>query len=312
VPLAVPGGAILMQILLTGKNGQLGWELQRTLTTLGNVTALSHAEIDLEQPESIRVLVRKERPHLIVNAAAYTAVDMAESEKDRAWKVNAIAPGILAEEARRVKAAFIHYSTDYVFDGQKGTSYVESDVPNPINSYGRSKQEGERLVQNIDDAYIILRTSWVYSLRQQGGFVNKVLEWAHQRQVLRVVEDQIGSPTWARVLAEVTTSVAANGEDHLYDYFKSRRGIYHAAGKGAVSRLEWAQAILRHDPAPTEQRVQRLEGALSSEFPTPAARPAYSALNCDRFEATFNLRIPNWDESLQLAMGVKKLPADAD
>ena len=292
-----------MQILLIGKNGQLGWELERTLTTLGSVTAMSHAEIDLEQPEAIRALVRQERPHLIVNAAAYTAVDKAESERDRAWSVNAIAPGILAEEAQRVKAAFIHYSTDYVFDGQKRTPYLESDVPNPINAYGHSKQGGERLIQDVGDAYIILRTSWVYSLRQQNGFVNKVLQWAHQNEVVRIVKDQFGSPTWARMLAEETSSLVAASGDQLYDFIKSRQGIYHAAGKGGVTRLEWAQAILRYDPNLAEQRVKKLEGAMTSEFPTPAARPAFSALSCERFETTFNLHVPNWEESLQLALG---------
>jgi dTDP-4-dehydrorhamnose reductase len=238
-----------------------------------------------------------------VNAAAYTAVDKAESERDRAWSVNAIAPGILAEEAQRVKAAFIHYSTDYVFDGQKRTPYLESDVPNPINAYGHSKQGGERLIQDVGDAYIILRTSWVYSLRQQNGFVNKVLQWAHQNEVVRIVKDQFGSPTWARMLAEETSSLVAASGDQLYDFIKSRQGIYHAAGKGGVTRLEWAQAILRYDPNLAEQRVKKLEGAMTSEFPTPAARPAFSALSCERFETTFNLHVPNWEESLQLALG---------
>jgi len=291
-----------MRILLLGKMGQLGWELQRALAVLGEVRAIGYPEIDLEQPELIRKLVRKERPQLIVNAAAYTAVDGAETEQERAWRVNAAAPGILAEEARRLKAACIHYSTDYVFDGRKGMPYVEEDLPNPINAYGRSKLEGERLVRNVDDAYIILRASWVYSLRRQSGFVTKVLGWARQNEVLRVVADQIGSPTWSRMLAEITAGLIARGGGQAYEYVKSQRGIYHVAGKGASSRLEWAKTILRYDPHRGEQRARKVEPALSSEFPTPAARPAYSALDCERFEKTFGLRIPKWDESLQLAL----------
>ena len=292
-----------MQILLIGTGGQLGWELNRTLRVLGDVAAFDYPEIDLEQPEMIRNLVQRKQPHLVVNAAAYTAVDKAETEQDRAWKVNAIAPGILAEEAEKLKAVCIHYSTDYVFNGQKRGPYVETDEPAPINFYGRSKLEGERLVQNSEGAYIILRTSWVYSLRQQSGFVNKVLQWARENETMRVVEDQIGSPTWARLLAELTTSLVARGGDQLYNFVKSKRGIYHAAGSGGVSRLEWARAIIRYDSHPEQQRAKKLESALSSEFPTPATRPPHSVLNCERFERTFDLRIPNWEESLQLAMG---------
>lgn len=292
-----------MQILLIGKVGQLGWELQRTLGVLGDVAALDYPEIDLERAESIRDAVRRVRPQIIINAAAYTAVDKAESEPDRARQINAAAVGILAEEAQKLKAAVIHYSTDYVFNGKKNSPYLETDEPNPINVYGESKLGGEQRVQAVDDAYIILRTSWVYSLRQGSGFVNKVLEWARQNEVLHIVEDQIGSPTWARMLAEATTSLIAGGRDQIYDYLKSHRGIYHLAGKGGVSRLEWAKAILRYDPHPEDQRTRWVEGARSSDFPTPAARPLYSVLNCELFEATFHLRIPDWEESQQLALG---------
>ncbi len=292
-----------MKILLIGKVGQLGWELHRALGGLGNLSVFDFPQVDLERPETIRGLIQNVRPDLIVNAAAYTAVDKAETEQDRAWKINAVAPGVLAEEAGKLKAVCIHYSTDYVFDGQKREPYVETDEPAPINFYGRSKLGGERLVQETDSAYIILRTSWVYSLRQQGGFVNKVLQWAREKETMRVVEDQIGSPTWARMLAGLTALLVARGGSQLYDYVGSRRGIYHAAGSGGVSRLEWARVILRYDSNPEQQRVKKLEPASSSEFPTPAARPPYSVLNCERFERTFDLRIPGWEESLQLAMG---------
>ena len=261
-----------MQILLIGTGGQLGWELNRTLRVLGDVAAFDYPEIDLEQPEMIRNLVQRKQPHLVVNAAAYTAVDKAETEQDRAWKVNAIAPGILAEEAEKLKAVCIHYSTDYVFNGQKRGPYVETDEPAPINFYGRSKLEGERLVQNSEGAYIILRTSWVYSLRQQSGFVNKVLQWARENETMRVVEDQIGSPTWARLLAELTTSLVARGGDQLYNFVKSKRGIYHAAGSGGVSRLEWARAIIRYDSHPEQQRAKKT--GVGSKFRIPYPRNA--------------------------------------
>ena len=204
----------MARILLIGKNGQLGWELQRTLATLGELNAVDFPEIDLENPQSVCNLIRQIRPQVVVNAAAYTAVDQAETEQERARKINALAPGILAEETCKLNAIFVHYSTDYVFDGKKGAPYVEEDAPNPLNFYGRSKLEGERLVQQAGGTFLILRTSWVYaqrtsagSLRQQGGFVNKVLQWARQQETLRMVSDQVANPTWARMLAEITAQV---------------------------------------------------------------------------------------------------------
>ena len=292
----------MIQILLIGKGGQLGWELQRTLAVLGEVYAIGYPEIDIERTGPLRELVRNARPQIIVNAAAYTAVDEAESEQPRAWRVNADAPALLAEEARRLKAICIHYSTGYVFDGQKGTPYVETDPPHPINSYGGSKLEGERRIQEVDDAYIILRTGWLYGLRREGGFVNKVLGWARRSEKLRVVKDQVGSPTWSRMLAEATAMMIARSGEQFYDFLKSRRGTYHLAGRGASSRLQWARKILHYDPHPEEQRAKKVDSALSSEFPTLAARPAYSALACDRFEQTFDLRLPGWEDSLRLAM----------
>jgi len=286
------------RILLIGKKGQLGWELQRTLATLGELTAVDYPEIDLEHPESGRDLIRQVRPQVIVNAAAYTAVDQAETEQERAWNINAIAPGLLAEEARRSNAIFVHYSTDYVFDGKKGAPYIEADTPNPLNFYGRSKLEGERLVQEAGGISLILRTSWVYSLRQQGGFVGKVLQWSRQQETLRMVDDQIGNPTWARMLAEMTSQVLARGEKYIHE----RTGLYHLAGSGFASRLEWAQVILELDPHRQEQTVKDIFPALTTDFPTPAERPLFSALDCDNFAATFGLRLPAWETALQMAM----------
>lgn len=293
----------MVKIVLFGKNGQVGWELQRILPSLGQVVALDYNELDLADLKALENRLKELKPDLIVNASAYTAVDKAESERDLALKINGQAPGVMAEAARRSGAMLVHYSTDYVFDGEKGSPYVESDVTNPLNVYGESKLAGEVAIQQAAEAYLILRTSWVYSLRLQGGFVNKVLAWARQNETLRVVDDQVGCPTWARMLAESTALLVAKGGDHPFDYFKSKRGVYHLAGKGSASRFEWAGAILNCDPRPQEQRVKTLQPASSSEFPTPAVRPSYSALNCDFFESNFGLRIPDWQKSLQLAMG---------
>jgi dTDP-4-dehydrorhamnose reductase len=183
-----------MQILLLGKNGQLGWELNRTLAPLGTITALDYEELNLEDFDSVRTTIRALKPEVIVNASAYTAVDRAESEPDKCYAINGTVPGILAEEALAQNAFLIHYSTDYVFDGTKGSPYSESDPTNPLNVYGKSKLAGEKAIQATDCAYLIIRTSWVYSLRQ-AGFVSKVLEWARQQETLRIVSDQVANPT---------------------------------------------------------------------------------------------------------------------
>ena len=291
-----------MRIVLFGKNGQVGWELQRILPTLGQVIALDYEELDLANLKLLRTKLEELKPDLIVNASAYTAVDRAESESGLAMKINGQAPGVMAETARKFDALLIHYSTDYVFNGLKRSPYVETDVPNPLNVYGESKLAGEKAIQQTADAYLILRTSWVYSMHLQSGFVNKVLAWARENEVVRIVNDQVGSPTWARMLAEVTGHLIAQGRNYLSEYFQPYTGVYHVAGKGNVSRYEWAQAILTYASRKGEQGVTRLEPALSSDFPTSANRPTYSALNCTHFEKTFNLRIPDWMESLQLAL----------
>ena len=293
----------MMRIVLFGKNGQLGWELQRILPLLGQVIALDYEELDLTDLKTLQTQLDELRPELIVNASAYTAVDKAESERDLAMKINGEAPGIMAEAARKSGAMLVHYSTDYVFDGEKRSPYVETDAPNPLNVYGESKLAGEKAIQQAGETYLILRTSWVYSTRLQSGFVNKVLAWARQNEVLRIVEDQVSCPTWARMLAEISGLLIARGDNHLGEYFKPTSGIYHVAGSGSASRFDWAQAILANDPDQEEQQAKRLETAQSVEFPTPATRPTYSVLNCEHFENTFGFRIPTWTESLQLALG---------
>ena len=290
-----------VKILLLGNTGQLGWELERSLAVLGTVTALDYPAINLADADSILPLVRQLQPQIIVNATAYTAVDRAESEPDLVMAINAIAPGLLAEAARELGAAFIHYSTDYVFDGRKGSPYTEADPPNPLGVYGQSKLAGEQAVLNSGAAALVLRTSWVYSLRRD-SFVTKVLAWARQQPELRLVADQVSGPTWARALAEITALLLARSGSDPAGWLRERRGLYHLAGAGYCSRLEWGQAILRLDAHPEDQLTRSILPARTDDFPTPAQRPLFSALDCARFSDTFDLRLPDWQLALRLAM----------
>jgi dTDP-4-dehydrorhamnose reductase len=290
-----------MNILLFGKNGQLGSELRKLLPRLGKVTSLDYEDLDLCDAQALQQILHDLKPQLIVNASAYTAVDRAETEHETAMKINAAAPGLMAEWTRAAGAALIHYSTDYVFDGRKGSPYVESDSVNPLNMYGKSKLAGEKNIEQAGDAYLIFRTSWVYSVGGT-GFVSKVLEWSRKNRTLKIVNDQISNPTWARDLAEATFSVIAAHRDDLQDVMKERRGVYHLAGGGYASRYEWAGEILANDPKRTEQLVQTLEPASSDEFPLPALRPLFSALDCSKFKETFGFSLPDWRASLKKAM----------
>ena len=290
-----------MHILLLGKYGQLGWELQRTIAPLGDILALDFPQIDLKQEGSLREPIHDIRPRVILNATAYTAVDRAESEPEIAQAINTHAPRMMAEEAKKIGAAIIHYSTDYVFDGTKGSDYLEQDTPNPLNVYGQSKLAGERAIQEVGGSYLILRASWVYSVRRD-SFVTKVLEWSRTQTSLRIVRDQVSNPTWCRMLAEATAQLLVMAGKDVAGWMDERRGIYHLAGSGRASRFEWAQAILEMDPRREEQIVHEVQPALTHDFPTPAVRPLHSALNCDRFTDTFGLSLPEWREALKLAM----------
>jgi dTDP-4-dehydrorhamnose reductase len=295
-----------MRILLLGRSGQLGWELERTLTPLGELVALDYPEIDLSHPDRYIQVVRQVQADILINATAYTAVDQAESQPDLAMAVNGTAPGNLAEIARGMGAALIHFSTDYVFDGTKGSPYVETDPPNPLNQYGYSKLAGEHAVEQADCAYLILRTSWVYSLRRD-SFVTKVLRWSREHKELHVVTDQISKPTWARMLAQASTLLLAQAGKNLTGWVKERRGVYHLAGDGEASRLDWARAILKFDPHTESQVTRQLLPASTADFPTPARRPLYSVLSCDRFYQTFGVRLPDWRDTLRLAMDSNSL-----
>lgn len=291
-----------MKILLFGKTGQLGWEAHRTLSPLGEIYAMGPKDLDLTRLDELAKIIREVKPQVIVNASAYTAVDRAEAEPDLAMTINAKAPGIMAEEARKLNAPFIHVSTDYVFDGKKDTPYIEEDETNPLNVYGQSKLEGEQAIGQVGGAHVILRTSWVYSLRGD-SFVTKILAWSRKQETLKIVSDQIGSPTCARMLAQAISGMVAQGKPDLQMYFGERSGVCHLGGAGSVSRLDFAKAILRFDPRFTEQVTKSLEPALTADFPTPALRPLKTALDCTKFERTFGLSLPAWEDSLRLAMG---------
>jgi dTDP-4-dehydrorhamnose reductase len=290
-----------MRILLLGQNGQLGWELHRTLQPLGEVISLDYPDVDMADARSIREIVRQSTPEVILNATAYTDVDKAESEPDLAEAINGIGPGVLSEEAKKLKAVLIHYSTDYVFDGKKGSPYIETDVPNPLNVYGHSKLNGEQAIQQVGGVYLIFRTSWVYSLRGN-SFMNKVLAWARTQETLRIVDDQIGSPTWARLLAEATSQVIAQGRNDPVGYIHEKSGLYHLAGNGSVSRFEWAKKILKMDRKQLELRTKKVLPALTSDFPSLAQRPKYTALDCLKFSTAFGFNLPNWEVALFWAM----------
>jgi len=290
-----------MKILLLGNTGQLGWELNRSLLTLGDLIALDYPQIDMSNPDNIRSLVRTHQPDLIVNATAYTDVDKAESQPELAMAINGTGPGILAEEAKRLGGGLIHYSTDYVFDGRKGEPYTEEDQPNPINVYGETKLAGEKAVQAVGGAYLIFRTSWVYSLRRP-CFVTKVLKWAREQETLRIVDDQIGSPTWARTLAEATAQVIAQGRGESVAYIREKKGLYHLAGGGSCSRYEWARAILEMDPNSGNLSVTVVR-AKSKEFTTPADRPQISMLINTKVEKMFYLTVSTWRTFQRCCLG---------
>jgi dTDP-4-dehydrorhamnose reductase len=290
-----------LRLLLIGKNGQLGWEFQRTLACLGDLIVLDWPEVDLAKPAAVREAVRREKPDVIVNAAAYTAVDKAESEPEKARAINAEAPRVLAEEARALGAAFVHFSTDYVFDGQKEGAYKEDDEPKPLNVYGWSKLEGEREVLGQGGAAWIFRTSWMYSDRRD-SFVNKVMEWSRVQKQMRVVGDQWGCPTRSRMLAEIMTLALAMGKEDPVGWVGETAGLYHLAGDGGTSRFQFAQEILRLDPQREQQVVSELTQAQTSDFPTPAQRPLNAVLDCSKFKLEFGISLPNWQKALELML----------
>ncbi len=281
-------------ILIIGKIGQVGYELRRTAAPLGRLVCVDYPEIDLTDGASIRRWVRDTAPTVVINAAAYTAVDKAETEVERCQQINGTAPGILAEEAKRAGALLVHYSTDYIFDGTKQTPYVEDDPPNPLGAYGRAKLAGDVAVRQVDGEHLIFRLCWVYGARGQ-NFMRTMMRLARERESLRVVSDQFGCPTWSRQIAEATALALKQVRDAREPgRFK---GVYHLAASGQTSWHGFAEAIIGLMPE-AEKKCRRVAPITTAEYPLPARRPAYSVLSCEKLRQTFGLQLADWRESL--------------
>lgn len=304
------------RILLTGKDGQLGSELVSLLPRLGELIALGHGEMDLADAHAIRRTLRELRPHLIVNTAAYNAVDRAETESALARAVNADAPMVMAREAKRTGGILVHFSTDYVFDGSKKFPYEETDPANPMNVYGETKLAGEQAIQSAGLPYLILRTAWLYSTRGRNFFLT-IIRLASQKEEIRVVQDQIGTPTWSRIVALATAQILCrilSARSGLAG-FEKFSGIYHLTSAGQASWYEFARAIveacsqsnpsdsgLAAIPDGCPLALERIVPVSTSEYPTPARRPAYSVLSNRKLQQTFHIQLPDWRTQLRLAV----------
>ena len=291
------------RILLTGANGQLGWELQRTLSCLGEVIALDSKALNLADATALRQKVRQIAPQIMVNSAAYTAVDKAESEMELARAVNTTAPGLLAEEAAKLDALLVHYSTDYVFNGSGLIPWCEDDSCDPLNVYGSTKLEGERLIQASGCRHFIFRTSWVYGARGS-NFLLTMRRLMRERPELKIVADQMGAPTWCRDLAEATAQVLSQIGSETCDRVNAKPwGVYHMTNAGVTSWHGFAHAIQSFDTPTVTRAPAQLLAITSSEYPTPAQRPRNSRLNNDKLERVFGLRLQDWRTALALCMG---------
>jgi dTDP-4-dehydrorhamnose reductase len=293
------------RILVTGTSGQVGEALTRTLAPLGEILAPGRATLDLTDQASIRKVMQAFRPRWVVNAAAHTAVDKAESEPGLAFAINATAPRIFAEEARKIGAAVIHFSTDYVFDGSKSTPYVESDPTAPLNVYGSSKLAGEMALSSSDVPYFIFRTSWVYGATGK-NFLRSILRLARERDRLRIVSDQHGAPTWSFDLARMTAHVISHIESQavaagssLTQVATPVSGVYHATGAGETTWYGFAaEAIAELQMREPNCRLASVDKISSVEYPTPAKRPLNSLLDCTKLGEVFQWRMPDWRNSL--------------
>lgn len=310
------------KILLTGKNGQVGHDLHELLPRLGEVVALDRRQLDLSQPDEIRRVIREIRPNLIVNAAAYTAVDQAEKEESLAEAINALAPAILAEEAKKIGAAVVHYSTDYVFDGSQNSPYEEGDRTNPLNVYGRTKRAGEQAIRDSGTHHLIFRTAWLYSRRGR-NFLLTILRRATERHELRIVDDQIGAPTWSREIASASVQVLQRILDpkEKSSAWVELNGTYHMTAAGETTWFEFARAIL--DAAQTQANApsswfatvtggkpllaRKIVPIPTSDYPTPARRPSYSILSNARLAQTFGIKLEDWRTQLQRACADKRI-----
>lgn len=293
-----------MKILLLGSNGQVGFELARSLLPLGEVIALNRQQVDLTNLENLRATVQSIRPDVIVNAAAYTAVDKAEAERETAFLINAQALEVLAQEAKNLNALLIHYSTDYVFDGTKTTPYLENDATNPLNVYGESKLAGEQAIEKSGADYLIFRTTWVFAARGQ-NFVNSILRLAAEREELNIVADQIGAPTWARLIADTTAHCVRQAcQERSANLFES--GIFNLTSSGETSWFGFAQKIVEVARAKNVEFKNRVISPIpTSKYPTPAKRPANSRLATEKLSQRFSVKMPPWEETLKLCLEEK-------
>jgi dTDP-4-dehydrorhamnose reductase len=284
------------RILVTGIHGQLGQELKQTLTPLGEVIGVGRETMDLTQPNAIRQAIAQAKPDLIVNAAAYTAVDKAETEVELANTINAIAPAIMAQECRQIGATLLHVSTDYVFDGKKNTPYLEVDSPNPLSVYGKSKLAGEAAIAQACQSHIILRTAWVYGTYGKSNFVKTMLRLGKEREEIRVVADQVGSPTWAQDIAQVIAKLIL----HSDKTGEVTTGIYHFTNSGVASWYDFAIAIFEQArKLGFPLKIRQVVPITTAEYPTPAKRPAYSVLSGQKISAILGTHPPYWRDSLR-------------
>ena len=290
----------MKNILLFGKVGQVGWELRRTLAPLARVTCIDYPDVDFTRPDSVRGAIAAAAPDVIINAAAYTAVDKAESELALATQINADAPGIMAEEARKRGALLVHYSTDYVFDGTKTTPYVETDVPNPLGAYARTKHAGDEAIRAAGCDHLIFRLCWVYGARG-ANFMLTMQRLAREREKLRVVADQVGCPTWSRMIAETTAQSLLQVRQP--DDARRLSGTYHLCSSGQTNWHGFAKAIIDLMP-PETRKCREVEAITTAEYPTPTKRPAYSVMSAAKLERAFGLRLPDWHDSLRQVVEV--------
>lgn len=290
-----------MKILLFGGEGQLGTRLKNCLLPLGQIRAPDRIEVDLSRVTDLRDFIHSERPELIVNAAAYTAVDQAESEEELAMRVNADAPAVMAQVARQCGALLVHYSTDYVFDGNARVSYDETAPTTPINAYGRSKLAGENAVRSSGAANLILRTAWLYSNRGR-NFLNTMLKLGIERKHLRVVNDQTGAPTYADLVANATAQIIPRMYDETNAVRAELSGTYHITCQGSATWYDFARRIFA---LVDMEREITVEPITTANYPTPARRPAYSVLSCEKLARVFGLRLPPWQEALRQCLAAR-------
>jgi dTDP-4-dehydrorhamnose reductase len=299
-----------LKIVIVGRNGQLAWEAAQRFQGLGEIVCVGRPELDLTNIEGLREEVRRIRPLVLVNAAAYTAVDQAESEREAAMKINSEAPAAMAEEMKRLGGLFITYSTDYVFDGKKASPYSESDPTAPLNVYGASKLSGEKAIEAVGGSYLIFRTSWVYGARGK-NFLKTILKLATERPELRIVDDQVGAPTWSRDLADATRKIierlatrSSSAGISMGEALGDRRGVYHMTAAGSVSWFGFATAILDEmkKRGLSKGKLADIVPIPSSEYPTPAARPQNSRLCNDKLKSVFGVALPQWRTSLTAVM----------